>query len=107
MTDDRDARAEFARPYFTRQAQRGRRVIFRWRPADTSPANPLTQPWPLADELIEGVEFGSEEAAQRFDLDRAAGPSGRPAGGDVADDGPWFEFFTWEAAEAWLRQDET
>lgn len=44
MTDDWDARVEFARPYFTCQAQRGRRVIFRWRPADVSPANPLTQP---------------------------------------------------------------
>ncbi len=93
---------ELARPYFTRQAQLGRRVIFAWRPADASPANPLTQPWPGAEELIEGVEFESEEAARRFDLDRAAGPSGRPAGGDVTGAGPWVEFLSWQDAEVWL-----
>jgi hypothetical protein len=69
---------ELARPYFTRQAQLGRRVIFAWRPADASPHNPLTTPWPDADELIEGVEFADEAAARRFDLARAVGASGRP-----------------------------
>ncbi|MDP9375661.1 MAG: hypothetical protein M3Q65_25075 [Chloroflexota bacterium] len=97
---------ELARPYFTRQAQSGRRVIFAWRPADASPTNPLTQPWPGADELIEGVEFASEEAARRFDLDRAAGPSGRSTGADVPDAGPFVEFLTWEGAKRWLRGDE-
>ena len=95
---------ELARPYFTRQAQLGRRVVFAWRPADASPHNPLTTPWPDADELIEGVQFADEEAARRFDLDRAVGASGRPPGGDDADAGPWVEFFTWEEAERWLRE---
>ncbi len=79
MTGAEHRRRELARPYFTRQAQYGRRVIFSWRPADASPVNPLTTPWPGADELIEGVEFADEAAARRFDLDRAAGPSGRAA----------------------------
>jgi hypothetical protein len=48
-------------------------VVFSWRPADASPNNPLTTPWPNADELIAGVEFADEDAARRFDLDRAAG----------------------------------
>ncbi len=104
MSGDDTRHAELARPYFTQQAQYGRRVIFAWRPADASPVNPLTQPWPGADELIEGVEFVDEEAARRFDLDRAAGPSGRPAGGDVPGAGPFFEFLSWEDAEAWLRR---
>ena len=95
---------ELARPYFTRQAQFGRRVVFSWRPADASPHNPLTTPWPNADELIEGVEFVDEAAALRFDLDRTIGPSGQPAGGDVTDAGPWVEFFTWEEAVRWLRE---
>ncbi len=41
--------AKLARAYFTRQAQCSRRVIFAWRPADISPDNPLTTPWPFAD----------------------------------------------------------
>ena len=61
-------------------------------------------PRPNADKLIEGVEFAAEEAARHFDLDRVAGASGRPPGGDVADAGPWVEFFTWEEAERWLRE---
>ncbi len=103
MTDDRDARAEFARPYFTRQAQCGRRVIFSWRPADASPANPLTTPWPFVDELIEGVEFVDEAAARRFDLDPAVDESGCPPGGDVTNLGPWVAFWTWDGAERWVR----
>ena len=91
-------RQELARPYFTRQAQYGRRVIFSWRPSDAAPTNPLTQPWPGADELIGGT-------ARRFDLDRATGPSGRAAGGDVPDAGPFFEFLSWEDAERWLREE--
>ena len=79
---------EVARPYFTRQAQCGQRVVFSWRPADASPTNPLTTPWPNAEELIEGVEFVDERSARRFDLDRAVGESGRPLGGDVTDAGP-------------------
>ena len=81
MTDHQPPSAELARPYFTRQAQYGRRVVFAWRPADASPYNPLTTPWPNADELIEGVEFADEEAARRFDLDQAVGASGRLQGG--------------------------
>ena len=104
MSDDRGPRPELARPFFTRQAQYGRRVVFAWRPADASPYNPLTTPWPDADEMIEGVEFADEEAARRFDLERAVGESGRPAGGDVADAGPWVEFFTWDEAERWLGE---
>src|ERR687893_321090 len=103
MSDDRGPRPELAPPYFTRQAQQGRRVIFAWRPADASPHNPLTTPWPHADELIEGVEFEDEAAARRFELDRAIGESGRPPGGDVTDAGPWTEFLSWEEAERWLR----
>ena len=60
---------------------------------------PTHTPWPDADEPIEGVEFADEEATRRFDLDRVVGASGRPPGGDVADAGPWVEFFTWEEAE--------
>src|SRR5215213_8720346 len=71
------------------------RCLVSSRPADA---------WPHADELIEGVEFEDEEAARRFDLDWAVGASGRPPGGDVADTGPWMEFFTWEEAERWLRE---
>ena len=104
MSDDRGPCPELARLYFTRQAQYGRRVIFAWRPADASAHNPLTTPWPNADELIEGVEFADEEAARRFDLDRTVGASERPPGGDVADAGPWVESFTWEEAERWLRE---
>jgi hypothetical protein len=78
-------------------------VVFSWRPADAAPHNPLTTPWPDADELIEGVEFAAEAAARRFDLDRTVGESGRPVGGDVADAGPWLEFFTWEEAARWLE----
>jgi hypothetical protein len=63
---------ETARPSFTRQAQLGRRVIFRWEPSAAERANPLTQPWPALDALIEGIEFADEEAARRFDLDRGA-----------------------------------
>ena len=80
---------ELARPYFTRQAQYGRRVVFAWRPSAAAPTNPLTTPWPGCDELIEGVAFASEAAARRFDLDHAAGP-------DV-------EFLSWDEAERWLR----
>ena len=105
MTGECGPRPELARPYFTRQAQLGRRVIFSWRPADASLHNPLTTPWPNADELIEGVEFADEAAARRFNLDRAVGASGRPQGGDVAGAGPWTEFFTWEEAERWLREE--
>ena len=103
MTPERHHR-ELARPYFTRQAQLGRRVIFRWDPSDAGPANPLTQPWPALDELIEGIEFEDEAAARRFDLDRAVGPSGRRPGGDVPDALPCVEFFSWAAAERWLRE---
>ncbi len=35
---------ELARPYFALQEQPGRRVVSSWRPADTSPHNPLTAP---------------------------------------------------------------
>lgn len=105
---ERDTREpEVARPYFTRQAQYGRRVIFAWNPAASSPTNPLTAPCPLVEELIEGVAFADERAARRFDLNRAAGPSGRAVGGDVSGAGPWFEFLTWEEAEAWLRAGDT
>ena len=97
---------ELARPYFTRQAQLGRRVIFRWDPSDAGPVNPLTQPWPALDELIEGVEFADEAAARRFDLDRALGVSGRREGDDVPDAGPWVEFLSWEEAERWLHEGE-
>ena len=79
-------------------------MVFSWRPADTSPHNPFTTPWPNADEVIEGVEFVDEAAARRFDLDRTVGEGGRPPGGDVADAGPWVEYFTWEEAEHWLRE---
>jgi hypothetical protein len=99
-------RLELARPSFTRQAQCGRRVIFRWDPSDAGPGNPLTQPWPALEELIEGVEFESEEAARRFDLDRAVGPSGRRPGGDVPGALPCVEFFTWSEAERWLHEGE-
>jgi hypothetical protein len=102
MAPDRHDR-ELARPSFTRQAQLGRRVVFRWDPSDAGPANPLTQPWPALDELIEGVEFADEQAARRFDLDRALGPSGRQPGGDVPDALPCVEFLSWEEAERWLR----
>ena len=65
MTERRPG-AGLARPSFTRQAQCGRRVIFSWRPADASAPNPLTTPWPGADELIEGVEFvGGSRATLR------------------------------------------
>ena len=94
---------ELARPYFTRQAQYGRRVVFMWRPSDAAPTNPLTTPWPGCDELIEGVAFASAAAARRFDLDRATGVSGRPVGGDVGDAGPYVEFLSWDEAERWLR----
>ena len=104
MTGEARPHSQFARPYSTRQAQLGRRVVFAWRPADASPHNPLTTPWPDTDELIEGVEFQDEEAARRFDLDRAVGASGRPPGGDVVDAGPWTESLTWEEAERWLRE---
>ncbi len=80
MSKERDPHPELAQPYFTRQAQVGRRVVFSWRPADASPHNPLTTPWPNAEELIEGVEFADEEAARRFDLDRTVGARGRPQG---------------------------
>ncbi len=105
MTSDEHLRYGFAHPYFTRQAQYGRRVIFRWRPSDALSVNPLTTPWPEADELIEDVEFAGEESARRFDLDRAAGPSGRGAGGDVPDAGPFFEFLSWGDAERWPGED--
>ena len=51
------------------------------------------------------MAFESEGAARRFDLDRATGPSGRAAGGDVPDAGPFFEFLSWEDAERWLREE--
>jgi len=92
-----------AHPYFTRQAQCDRRVIFSWRPVGASPANPLTTPWPNGDELIRGVEFVDEAAARRFDLDRAVGESVRPSGGDVPDAGPWVACWTWDDAERWVR----
>lgn len=62
---------ERARPYFTRQAQDGRRVVFGWHPSDTAPTNPLTTPRPASGELIEGIAFASEAAARRFDPGRA------------------------------------
>ena len=97
---------ELARPYFEQQAQFGRRVIFRWNPAKASPHNPLTTPWPTVEELIEGVKFADEVAARRFNLDRTIGLSGRQADGDVTDAGPWYEFLSWEEAEAWLHAGE-
>ncbi len=93
---------ELARPYFTRQAQYGRRVIFSWSPADSALANPLTVPWPLVEELIEGVEFVSEQAASSFDLAGVSGISGRTHGDDVTSWGPYFSFLSWEAAKRWL-----
>jgi hypothetical protein len=97
---------ELARPYFTRQAQYGRRVIFAWRPADASPANPLTTPWPLVEELIEGVEFVDEVAARRFDLTQVAGASAWVADRDGPDPGPYVAFCDWTAAERWRREVE-
>ena len=91
----------------TRQAQLGQRVVFTWCPSDASLHNPLTTPWPNADELIEGVEFADEAAARCFDLERTVGESGRPRSGDVADAGPWVEFFTWEDAGRWLQEGST
>ena len=93
---------EKARPYFECQAQYGRRVIFRWSPASTATANPLTLPWPQAETLIEGVEFATEQAARRFDLAEAVGESAWTVGDDVTSWGPYFQFWTWEAAERWL-----
>ena len=58
----------------------------------------------MREELVEGVAFVDERAARRFDLDHAAGESGRPPGGDVTDAGPWVEFFSWEDAERWLYE---
>jgi hypothetical protein len=63
MADGIRRRPELARPYYERQAQYGRRVIFSWSPKKSSPANPLTVPWPLVEELIEGAEFASGRAA--------------------------------------------
>ena len=79
------------------------RLVRTW-PADASPSNPLITPWPLTDELIEGVEFVDEAAARRLDLDRAVGESGCPPGGDVTDAGPWVACWTWGAPAA---EDET
>jgi hypothetical protein len=104
MSDDTPRNPELARPYFDRQAQYGRRVIFAWSPARATPTNPLTLPWPLVERLIEGVEFASDEAARRFDLDWVSGESARATGDDVTSWGPYFEFLSWEAAERWLRE---
>ena len=49
------------------------------------------------------AHFASEAAARRFDLDRAAGVSGRPDGGDVGNAGPFVAFLSWDEAERWLR----
>jgi hypothetical protein len=92
-----------ARPDFTRQAQYGRRVIFAWRPADTAATKPLTTPWPLVEELIEGIEVADEVAARRFDLARVAGASAWIGERDVADPGPYVECFARAAAEGWLK----
>lgn len=92
-------RAEVARPYFERQAQRGRRVIFHWNPARDWPHNPLTTPWPGVEDLIEGVTFADEAAARRFDLDHMA-----RAGGVPPDAGPFRQFDTWEEALGWLQE---
>jgi hypothetical protein len=79
--------AELTRASFTRQAQYGRRVIFAWRPADAAATNPLTTPWPLVEELIEGIAFADDIAARRFDLTQVAGGSAWVANRDVADPG--------------------
>ena len=76
-------------------------------PSEASPHTPLTQPWPNADELIEGVEFADEAAARRFDLDRAIGASGRRAGGDVPDAGPWVASLSRAEPERWLGEAPT
>ena len=102
MAEDALSRPELARPYFDRQAQYGRRVIFAWSPKRPAPANPLTVPWPLVDELIEGVEFATEQAARRYDLSQAVGESAWTADDDGASWGPYCQFWTWEAAERWL-----
>jgi hypothetical protein len=79
--------AEMSRPYFEREARKGRRVIFLWH---------VSKRWPdrgqdhLPDRYIEGVEFDSIESANRFDLnDHAIEWQG--------------SFATWDEAEAWLR----
>lgn len=95
---DPPARVEVARPYFERQAQWGNQVVFRWNPARDWPHNPLTDPWPGAEELIEGVAFADEEAARRFDLDRLA-----PACDEGRVTGPYHQFDSWAEAERWLR----
>ena len=104
MAAEQRPHPEVARPYFLQRAQLGRRVIFQWHPSEASPHNPLTTPWPGLDELIEEVEFEDAATARRFDLDRTIGASGRRAGGDVPDAGPWVEFLSWEEAERWLRE---
>ena len=59
-------------------------------------------PFPAPPCLQEAGQWGHWPC--RFDLDRAVGASGRPVGGDVADAGPWVEFFTWEEGERWLGE---
>jgi hypothetical protein len=102
MAEDAPRHPELARPYYERQAQYGRRVILAWSPKRSSTVNPLTVPWPLVDELIEGVEFASEAAARRYDLSQAVGENAWTVEDDGASWGPYFQFWTWEAAERWL-----
>ena len=64
--------------------------------------DPRSFPWLLADELIEGVEFATEAAARRYDLSQAVGESAYTVEDDGANWAPYFQFWTWEAAERWL-----
>ena len=90
-----DGRHELSRPWFDREARRGRRVIWQWRPE--ARFGPTVSPALRGRVMVNGVEFPDEAAAARFDLD---GVAIYAAGAGTG----WLREFTdWEQAEAWLR----
>ncbi len=51
-----------------------------------------------------GLVHAAPGTSWRYAVDRVAGASGRPPGGEIIDAGPWPECFTWEEPGSWLGE---
>jgi hypothetical protein len=89
--------AEVARPWFTRQAQFGRRLIFGYRGMST-------RHLPSGEGLV-GLEYPDEATLLRVIAQPPHPDLGLLVGGGRLFPTPEGFFPNWEHAEAWLRED--